>query len=695
MSHLRFLRRLPAHLLNGFGVAAGIGIVQIAAHALDGPAAALAASGGAVYASLADVPQVPERTARRVAISAGVGLATSLLVAVARGSPWALGAATMAIGALSCMVLAWGLRAGPISFVPLLALVFTMAGPPWHDLHTAVVHAGWTAFGSALYLAFAVLLSTLLQPRYRTLMLAAAMDATAQLVRARQALLTADPGTPSGAGPIKDWIRQQAALDERLQAARDQLFPAAAAPGALRQVALLLATIDLRDTLLASELDLDRFGRDAPSARLRASLASHLGWIADEIAAIAGALRDGSDAPAALPPPPPVSDLGFAVASEERRLAQLLAARSRDLASDLGRIRVQADGPPTGLPLVVGELAMFVSPDRWPLAAWQPHLTLASPILRHALRTALALGVAFALGLALPWASHPHWLVLSVAVVLRGNLEQTLSRRDARIAGTAIGCVLALLVGEAGSPTLLALVFLAAAGIAHAYVLRRYLVTSAAASVMALLQSHLADPGGGLGIGERLADTLLGAALAWAFSYVLPSWERRALPGLVARTRTALQALADQALRWPEADVPALQMRLARREAYDAIGMIAATAQRTGVEPEDVRVPLYALATLLTRAHVLLAHMAAVRSLLARRAADLDRAAAQALLEASATNVRRQLEDPGATTVPAPELPAAAAPLTDWLARRLRLAEQEAGRVGEAARALCRLVAAQ
>ena len=41
---------------------------------------------------------------------------------------------------------------------------------------------------------------------------------------------------------------------------------------------------------------------------------------------------------------------------------------------------------------------------------------------------------------------------------------------------------------------------------------------------------------------ERVIDTVLGAGIAWAFSYVLPSWEREQLPRLVRR----LVPLAEQ-----------------------------------------------------------------------------------------------------------------------------------------------------
>jgi uncharacterized membrane protein YccC len=47
-----------------------------------------------------------------------------------------------------------------------------------------------------------------------------------------------------------------------------------------------------------------------------------------------------------------------------------------------------------------------VAPEGWPLAAFKPHLSLASPVLRHALRAALALGAAYYIALALPWTSH-------------------------------------------------------------------------------------------------------------------------------------------------------------------------------------------------------------------------------------------------------------------------------------------------
>ncbi len=66
-------------------------------------------------------------------------------------------------------MLAWGVRAGPISFVPVLAIVFTMAAAPSANALVQLTHAAWTAAGGGVYLAWAWLVSRWMQPRYGAL----------------------------------------------------------------------------------------------------------------------------------------------------------------------------------------------------------------------------------------------------------------------------------------------------------------------------------------------------------------------------------------------------------------------------------------------------------------------------------------------------------------------------------------------
>ncbi len=708
----RLLLRLPSHVINGIGVALGIGLIQFGVLALDGAAAALTATTGAIFASLADLPLAPWRTRRRVITAALAGWSTSLAVTALGPHDLAIGIATVAIVFAATMTLTWGPRAGPLSFVPTLALVFTMGAPPVTEPAQLAWHAGWSALGAALYVGWALLVSARLQPRYRSLALAAALEAMSGLLRSRAAIIAMDPAH-AGVPPLQDWIQRQVLLDERLQAARDLLFDAPHAPGAPRRIGALLLSIDLRDTLLASELDVDLLGHDAAAQSVRDTLVALIGHVAGRIDAMAQALRDGDPSAcgagdraglAGEVPALPDAQALFPDDAARAALAGALLDRARHMADDVRRMQLTM-APPAGAPepvppLADAELQRFVSAEGWPLAALRAQLTPASPVLRHAVRSAVALGSAYFVALALPWASHPQWLVLSVAVVLRGNLEQTLARRDARIAGTALGCVLVLGLSWLGLGWLSSAVFLVSVGIAHSFVMARYLVTAAAASVMALLQAHLMHPAGGYGIGERLADTLLGALIAWGFSYVLPWWERRSVALLVARVMRGLRTLSAEALTWPEPGGPDLALRLARREVYDAIGAIAASAQRSGAEPRHVQVPLYAYATLLTRCHVLLAQLAAIRTLLVRRGDRLDREPAQLALQAATAELLRLLSDTVGGDGSLPEMPqdvavrpAALPPVTapdaelrPWLERRLGLAALAAARVAEAAR---------
>ena len=268
------------------------------------------------------------------------------------------------------------------------------------------------------------------------------------------------------------------------------------------------------------------------------------------------------------------------------------------------------------LPLTRAELKRFMTPRGFPLRALRPHWRFDSPVLRHALRMGLALGAAYYLALALPWSSHPWWLVLSVGVVLRGNLGETLARRNARVAGTLLGCLVVVVLSYVATAQQLTGVFLAALATAHAFVVQRYWLTATAASVMALLQSHLVNPEGGFAIAERVADTFLGALLAWCFSYVLPSWERRGVAEGVARVLRDVHDYASQSLRMAEADP--VEERLARRRAYDSLAALSTALRRSRVEPKGVRLPAAEIATLIDHGERLMAHLSMVRITVAR-----------------------------------------------------------------------------
>ncbi|MGZ5240895.1 MAG: FUSC family membrane protein [Caldimonas sp.] len=692
---LRPWRLLPAYAINGIEVALGIGLIQLLASLVAGPHAAQLVVSGAACASLADTPNRLTSTWQRVSAAALLSFAAALAVDLLRPYPLALGLVVAPIVFVATMTMAWGARAGAVSFAPILSLVFSMAVPPasGHALDAAL----WSGCGGLAYLAWAMLASAACQRRYRSLILVETLRAAAELFRSRAGVLEA-MGSEAGRGePLRAWIQGEGTLADRVQAARDLLFSAPESPRWHRDAAILLRVIDLRDVLIASRLDAELLGLDATGRAILDRVAEALRRIGDRLDRAAADVRDGTvPEDASLPPFDPaagLADVPIAVDDARARLVPALQSRLRELGDDLLGIDRLLRGGQDALPLTREQLQLFVSTQGWPWRALRPHWRRDSLVLRHAVRMALALSGAYYLALALPWGSHPYWLVLSVAVVLRGTLGDTLARRNARVLGTMLGCLLVVGLGRFDSPPLLAGVFLVALGVAHAFVLKRYWLTASAASVMALLQSHLVNPGSGFAVAERVADTLLGALLAWCFSYVLPSWERRGMREAIDRMLRNLGSYAAYVLR-VEAGDP-VEQRLARREAYDSLAALASALQRSRVEPKGVRLPVQEIATLLDRGERLMAHLSMVRLMLARLSAEGQTArVGDAVAEASAA-IAASL-DPQGTVGPATARSVAAElelgptqlaarDVIPWLRRRLALLVDEAAQIRAAA----------
>ncbi|MEJ6656139.1 MAG: FUSC family protein, partial [Pseudomonas sp.] len=294
---------------------------------------------------------------------------------------------------------------------------------------------------------------------------------------------------------------------------------------------------------------------------------------------------------------------------------------------------------------------LFVSPTSWSLRPVMVLWRWDAPPLRHAIRAALAVGVGYFLSLAMPWSTHGYWILVTIVVVLRGSLSHTLERRNSRVAGTILGCLLAGAILSTQAPPLVLLVIVPLAqAVSHSFAIKRYIITAVAATVLSLVQAHLisAVDAPMFNVLERIADTLIGVGIAWAFSYVLPSWERSQIPSLVNRTLQAQARHAQIALNLRQFtavdDEPELEWRLARKEAYDSLSALVQATRRSLAEPRAVRPALEPLESLLSHGYQLLAQLTTVKTMLLMRR-DEDQGDIQPTLQAAADEIRRTLQD--------------------------------------------------
>ena len=135
-----------------------------------------------------------------------------------------------------------------------------------------------------------------------------------------------------------------------------------------------------------------------------------------------------------------------------------------------------------------------------------------------------------------------------------------------------------------------------AVALTHSFARLNYRVASVGASVMALVSLHLVQPWVSAPVLLRLADTLIGAAIAHLFNYFWPRWESSEAPRIANRLLAQLAAFAAVALT---PDVKDHDYRLARKNVIEAIAALSDSAGRMSVEPMAARKGLDEMAALL------------------------------------------------------------------------------------------------
>lgn len=652
--------RIPSYLISGINVAVGLTLVAMAAYLLGGVAWALGAALGAVVTSMPDQVGRPDKKIREVLPGTLLGAAMYLVTLLTHAHPWMLLLALVVGSFVAVLPQAWGKRGMPLSFSMMFGLVIPLAAPPITGLSLVFLETALFIAGGLAYIAYTSTTARWLDRRYRELALADCTDALARLIRLQVESMRegVEPGTASMAAA--KLVAEQTAWSDRLQTARDLVFHDLRDARRRQLAALLFNVIEVRDQLLTCQLDLDLLMASRRGRRAVPALASRLDSAAVACETITKGLRHGAHEVAAaidLNAPAARADALQAPRSEagEPLVVRVVRDRIELLVMAVSEMTTALVDPTSAPPLREEDLQLFTTPDQWSWHYLKERLRWRSPVLRYALRTSLAMAAAYGIAEALPWAAHKHWILVSVAVVLRSSYAQTSERRKLRLIGTAIGClVAALLLATTDNRVVIFLALVIAAGAAHGFAVSRYTVTAASGSVMGLLQTHLMAPYAGFVVWERLIDTMLGIALAWAFSFVLPSWERHQVPAQIKRVLQSQARYVQLTLAQYRQPGLTLDWRLARREVYDAMAALALGLQRMQSEPRQVRLALPALASLQAHAHELMAHLAAVKAIISLRRDNLDPVAAEAALERSASVINSVLTGIQAAVATAP-----------------------------------------
>lgn len=621
---------LPAFLLIGL---------------LDHPAIGLAATLGALCASIIDQPG-PHRHQINSMLGC-VLLGTLATLATGLASSWPVLLWFLVIGQTLFFgfFTAFGRKAALVGFACLLLMTLTM-----HNSYTpeeAMVHAATSMAGGLWYIAFSWVVHRMQHLRQEQQTLAVSVLATAEYFAAKARFYEV---TCSLDDAYLQLIPKQSALVEKQQAARDvvlRLAPRTDAehrdPRRIMLWNIFMDMVDLQDTMLSTHTDYEVIRQALHDSDFLLFARDALDKLALEIDRIGLAIsQDKATAPstgiraelrAMEYETMLLKKSGFAQDEPDAWIVVVhIQRRMRNASRIVERMHRHTRGDTTDAasPLRLdNSLAQFLSREEISLSRITSNLNMGSPHLRYALRLSLAVGAgillanvasALASALRLEVTSHGYWVVLTILVIMKPGFALSWQRNRWRLLGTLIGCGLALgVLHSVHSGPVLLLVMLAASVLANSLLLLNYMASAVFNTVFVLLSFHFLAPGGSLSVvGERAIDTLFGSLVVLACSYVLPYWESRSVRPLaveaISANRRFLQASMQPLTEGRGAD--SMAWRLARRNVHAAFANLVEAFYRMIREPKSKQMPVQPANDLMVQSHMLASQIAALYPML-------------------------------------------------------------------------------
>ncbi|ADD40805.1 FUSC family protein [Stackebrandtia nassauensis] len=551
------------------------------------------------------------------ALKAGLGVAVTLSIAIALGSPDWTGAAVLGTWCAGIPLLAAGVRPQPA--LPALAglaigVAVTLGGlAEPNPVAVLVLSAGWAlvmAFLGSLSSALGVVttvcgVALVLGPNLVSgdnYVAAGAAALAGGLVQSLTSLLPPWQRFRTERSLIAEAYRSLAddarALADAMNTplSTDDLVQASSEIGGRRKLPEVMresiaALYELRAAIVsvaaarARLLDTDPTAARHTAAVLR-DTASAMDILADAVENLESLSEDWEDRLAAAVDAAPVDQTNHG-ATARHSMAGREVRRLHRAVHKVARLseRIIEDEPATS---VVSRRIRIRSRAAEDWQSLRSQLTWRSPAARHAVRACVVIAIATAVGRYWP-GTHGYWVTLTAWIVLKPDFAATVGRGLARILGTAAGVFLASLLSIAvlSYPS-------AAAPIVAGYALLGYLtlpvsnvVYSVAVAGFSVFQIDLAGQSAIEAAWERGITTVVGGLLALLLYTLWPTWQTRRLPELLAELIDAYRGYADLVLDMQARPAERDPRRL--RDAVDEVRLrraaLAAAVDQAAAEP--------------------------------------------------------------------------------------------------------------
>ena len=655
---------------------------------------------GALCTTLMDMPSPLRHKFNEMLSSVLLCSAVTLLISLCAQVPWLLMAVLVIVSFFASMMVVYGKKSMPLQ----LAALFIMTMSMEHHMtwQQAFQHAGLFMLGGLAYLAYAMGVAWFLRHRIKQQVLAEALFELAAYIDIKADFYDTRFNLTEQFNKL---VRHQSILADRQQASRDLILRSHKNSKDAIVVQVHVFMLDLYELILSTHTDYALLRQHLADSDVLKSLHDLAYKAARDIESVAYAVTRKRASYAQIQYEQEWAEIEAEIArlqakgeSAQEALATLRAQRNkiRALLKMIAELHVASQKVSEHVPFWRGaDMAPFLSQPKYELTTLFASMRMESPVFRFALRVSMAICAGLAIAHWLPYAAHSYWIVLTIVIILRPTFSMTRQRRADRIIGTIIGCVLTALVIRFvhSDIVLMAILFLAVVAM-PTFIYLRYRYTAIAVSLMILLQLHLVAPTNPHLVTERLIDTFIGAVVATIFSFVLASWEYQSLPRLVRQVLNVNLAYMQASFELLQGRTfDDIAYRIERKRLMDSLAALSSALVRMLDEPASKQRAVEDINLFIVQNYLLVAHVAALRSILGRHAHELPGTQVNALLTHSHTQVcltlsraLEQLDSKASIGTPLASQPAPVSADGSWSGwplaqRRIRLLQADADKI--------------
>lgn len=514
------------------------------------------------------------------------------------------------------MISVYGFRASLISFSGLFAVVLSMAKVASEG--GVLPHALLVGCGGMWYLIFTLLLHFINERKETELLLSEAFDLTADYLKARAELLTAD--SHEHEKYKKELIDLQTSINEKHETIREMLISRRrnfGRSGMVRKKLLIfMEVVDILELSMANPVNYERmkilFTSRTNELNLIKDWSLSLSEDVRRVGRAIGANRNYVSSEGLHEKKNRVAkayeNFRLSVSSPEDREALLVYRNLMDFKEkqyqkivSLERLLKEWETR-IDFKLKRKDAANFLTPQDYGLKTLQDNLDFKSPIFRHSLRLTLTLVAGYFLGKIFDF-QNPYWILLTTLVIMRPGYALTRDRFKQRLYGTLIGGAIAVsIVLLFQNKVLYGFLAVISLILAFSMIQKNYKTAAAFITLNVVFVYSLLRPDALLVIEYRVMDTIAGAGLAFLANKILwPTWEYNIIDKFIDRSLEANAAFIKEI---ENSYIMEKQIRshyrLKRKEAFLAIGDLNAAFQRMAQEPKTEKLQLEEVFTLVS-----------------------------------------------------------------------------------------------